>query len=468
MKSFILLLSLIVSNCVLSQSFVNGDLEGTISWNSAPPGWNQIPLTYANIQTTNPFSATSDVHGATGPFPGNGNAGNPQSGNSFVSGFRCIVSPTSTSIFDEGVYQTVSGFTVGQEYRIDLWQAVVQQNAWGLDKSGSWGVFVDNTLIATTAPTTTTRNFNDLNLDWEQRSVTFTACNTTHAIYFLPRDDDANLYGNSGEGVRMGLDNVSLTALAPPTPISINSPGLVCPLDAPFNLSATTSGGTWSGTGITNTTNGTFDPTAAGIGSHSITYTITYPLGCTTDGTLPLTINPCVLPVEFGTLRGLQKTYGIELNWNTLSELNSSHFVLERMDEGIFQPLTRVEAQGTTQLETLYKYVDREPSEGTNYYRLTGIDLDGSVSYTGTVAVNWKTEEISVYPNPASDEITIQLKDDRLKTIRIIAADGRIIESIETSASQLKWNVTNLPEGVYQMVIENEDGLYQTRFIKGN
>lgn len=62
---------------------------------------------------------------------------------------------------------------------------------------------------------------------------------------------------------------------------SISNPGTVCEGAAAFNLTAATSGGTWSGTGITDATLGTFDPTVAGVGSQTITYT--------TNGTCPAT-----------------------------------------------------------------------------------------------------------------------------------------------------------------------------------
>jgi gliding motility-associated-like protein len=54
---------------------------------------------------------------------------------------------------------------------------------------------------------------------------------------------------------------------------NICTPDTVCATDAPFNLSTTTSGGTFSGTGITNATNGTFDPSVSGAGTFTITYT---------------------------------------------------------------------------------------------------------------------------------------------------------------------------------------------------
>ena len=39
-------------------------------------------------------------------------------------------------------------------------------------------------------------------------------------------------------------------------------------------------GGVWSGTGITNGTTGLFDAATAGIGTHTITYTIPSPVAC--------------------------------------------------------------------------------------------------------------------------------------------------------------------------------------------
>ena len=55
---------------------------------------------------------------------------------------------------------------------------------------------------------------------------------------------------------------------------TITAAGPFCITDLPVNLIGAQTGGTWSGTGITNTANGTFNPATAGIGTHTITYTI--------------------------------------------------------------------------------------------------------------------------------------------------------------------------------------------------
>jgi gliding motility-associated-like protein len=65
---------------------------------------------------------------------------------------------------------------------------------------------------------------------------------------------------------------------------------------APFDLSATVSGGnntgtgTWSGTGITNAATGTFAPAVAGTGPHTLTYTFVED-GCTFNASTTIDIN---------------------------------------------------------------------------------------------------------------------------------------------------------------------------------
>ena len=55
---------------------------------------------------------------------------------------------------------------------------------------------------------------------------------------------------------------------------TITAAGPFCESDAAVTLSAVDPGGVWSGTGITNTSTGVFDPSTAGTGTHQIIYTI--------------------------------------------------------------------------------------------------------------------------------------------------------------------------------------------------
>ncbi len=81
---------------------------------------------------------------------------------------------------------------------------------------------------------------------------------------------------------------VILVNSIPDATIAATSP--FCLNDAAVTLTAATSGGTWSGPGITAA--GVFDPAAAGVGVHTITYTVTNANGCTGVDTEDVTVNP--------------------------------------------------------------------------------------------------------------------------------------------------------------------------------
>lgn len=71
---------------------------------------------------------------------------------------------------------------------------------------------------------------------------------------------------NSSDTILITVSNIADASIAAVPPICISGSAV--------SLTSATGGGTWSGTGITNPSTGTFDPATAGLGSHVITYTI--------------------------------------------------------------------------------------------------------------------------------------------------------------------------------------------------
>lgn len=79
-------------------------------------------------------------------------------------------------------------------------------------------------------------------------------------------------------------------------PLPAINPGTAtatCVNSPPFDLTGfSPAGGTWSGTGITIGAQGTFDPGAAGIGTHTLTYSYTDPVtGCSNTAALSQVVN---------------------------------------------------------------------------------------------------------------------------------------------------------------------------------
>ncbi|MBD3637462.1 MAG: gliding motility-associated C-terminal domain-containing protein [Crocinitomicaceae bacterium] len=83
------------------------------------------------------------------------------------------------------------------------------------------------------------------------------------------------------------IDEIEVVPVCSSCDATISAAGPFCPSDAPVNLTAVDPGGTWSGTGITDANLGTFDPSVAGVGTHSIIYD----LPCGDDDTIDIVVN---------------------------------------------------------------------------------------------------------------------------------------------------------------------------------
>lgn len=95
---------------------------------------------------------------------------------------------------------------------------------------------------------------------------------------------------SQGKGSCLTSDDVVVTVNPLPT---VNAgPDLSTCFNTPaFNLSANPPGGTWSGTGVTSS--GTFTPSTAGVGSHTISYFYTHPsTNCSNTDVIVIRVNP--------------------------------------------------------------------------------------------------------------------------------------------------------------------------------
>lgn len=102
--------------------------------------------------------------------------------------------------------------------------------------------------------------------------------------------------GTSASTSRTGyVQSASMANCEPMTLVCCNTnicnAGPFCDTDPPQTLSSSQSGGTWSGTGITNASTGVFSPAVSGTG----TFTITYALSCG-NGTMQIVVKSCLAP----------------------------------------------------------------------------------------------------------------------------------------------------------------------------
>jgi len=120
-------------------------------------------------------------------------------------------------------------------------------------------------------------------------------------------------------------------------------------------------------------------------------------------------------PVEF--LRFEVSKFGhdeVMISWVTGTEINSSHFIIERSLDGIdFESLYQTDAKGDIYSGGSYEWYDKL-LEGADiiYYRIKEVGMDGAIMYSSIASIkpaNRNTDLIRIFPNPVSNNQRITI-----------------------------------------------------------
>lgn len=176
------------------------------------------------------------------------------------------------------------------------------------------------------------------------------------------------------------------------------------------------------------------------------------------------------LPIELVFFRAQQDDGNVEFAWQTASELNNDYFTIEYSLNAIdFEELAIVAGSGTTTETVDYQYAELSANySGTVYYRLKQTDYDGNFTYSDMIAVVFDKKQVIenpvnfvVYPNPASDYVTIS--GGEYQSVKFLSADGRVLK---VEDAQNTHSVANMPNGVIYLVISTENGEVSKTLVK--
>lgn len=175
--------------------------------------------------------------------------------------------------------------------------------------------------------------------------------------------------------------------------------------------------------------------------------------------------NPPPLPVEclsFTTYLNEKKE--VELSWATASEENNDFFSVQRSADGIeFQTIATIQGAGTIQEEQRYKWTDKQPLNGANYYQIQQTDFDGTIGYCGKVeSVEIEIEAtspntaIQIYPNPTRATFTIDYTGQVIESLELYNSIGQLIQPLPINDNGItQFNMNALPSGIYIVRINN-------------
>lgn len=180
------------------------------------------------------------------------------------------------------------------------------------------------------------------------------------------------------------------------------------------------------------------------------------------------------LPVELVAFTGAISSSGALLNWKTASELNNAWFEIERSEDGtFFQLIQQLPGRGTVNSETSYQYLDKQPLEGLNYYRLRQIDLDGSYTFSRTIALTFEpgAHWAVTVMNPVTNQLFVWVDNNEKSSIgkvEIYNLAGKLLLSnkLEQNAHFFEINVSHLIPNEYLLLVSNGPNVHIERILK--
>ncbi|MCK9561800.1 MAG: T9SS type A sorting domain-containing protein [Bacteroidales bacterium] len=176
------------------------------------------------------------------------------------------------------------------------------------------------------------------------------------------------------------------------------------------------------------------------------------------------------LPIELTQFTANVEPHGITFLWTTASETNNDFFTLEYATNGVdFNAITTIAGMGTSTVQTKYEFFDNSPQyEGVTYFRLKQTDFDGAFTYSPIISLEVERQDenipIVLYPNPTTDNITIDSKNQRITNIRFFDAQNKHIYLTPLSATT--YDVSTLPAGIYYVEIYTETTRTVEKIVK--
>jgi hypothetical protein len=152
-------------------------------------------------------------------------------------------------------------------------------------------------------------------------------------------------------------------------------------------------------------------------------------------------------------------------------------YILQKLDsKGNFNPLyTTQSAKG----ENSYSYVDLNPIIGNNTYRLLQNDINGNITYSDTVNINYNHlaqgfTGLTLYPNPSNSIINIIYANATSNnsspnySVDIFNSIGTFIKHEAIKSNSWTEDISAYKLGVYVLQVKDNSGnlVGQTKFIR--
>ncbi len=188
------------------------------------------------------------------------------------------------------------------------------------------------------------------------------------------------------------------------------------------------------------------------------------------------TITQTSAPLPVSMLDFTSKTHvdKVKLTWETASEINSSHFIIERTTDQLnFDYIGRVESQGSSTSTLRYSIWDEQPLQGIQYYYLRQYDIDGAMKSYGPVSASFSRDGFDIVTATAVNAeqgLIVEFDYDSDEPYKYAVVDmlGKVIATQDKNVAQPGRNkidiAVDLSQGVYQIILQNSEKVVSKKF----
>jgi len=239
---------------------------------------------------------------------------------------------------------------------------------------------------------------------------------------------------------------VTITINANPTGVTFATLSDICENASNYTLvEGSPAGGVYSGTGVAA---GVFNPTTAGPGQTTLTYTYTDGNNCSADATQTISVDaaPTVNLAAFSTVCVYNPSMAL-----TGGTPSGGTYSGSGVTGGNFDPATA--GNGTHTIT--YTYTDGNNCEGSATNTIT---VDGCASIDETNVVG-----LAIYPNPTRGIITIQF-DGKLANVSVVDLTGKVVSKTSIQSTETI-DMSNLNAGTYFVNVEVNGSITTERVI---
>jgi hypothetical protein len=182
-------------------------------------------------------------------------------------------------------------------------------------------------------------------------------------------------------------------------------------------------------------------------------------------------MNPCIVTaINLFSFNYISNGQTVQLKWQTTSESNTDHFVVERSIDGIhFDPIGNIPAAGNSTTTRSYMLTDGHPNY-INHYRLKLINLNGSLTYSQILYVKIAdANPLSMSPNLVDHFLNVKISSTSNITGSLLLYDfsGRKMTALAARSGSQLIDVGTYPAGKYLVRLVTTDGkAYSQVFVK--